>query len=281
MVNGYCVAEIFDLYGFPIQFESRLILGLLDRMPRALTRARPALTVRLVESLDGFQKAGYRKRGRPLLLGDGFALDYERRALHVAMTGERHVTPTRSAPHNLLARTVLFALAMLAESGGARAVARRSSRGQAPLHLHASAVAGPRGALVFCGKSTFGKSTISGKLLADYAQVEDDQAIVLVGKGQPRLALFGKPESRRAPWTLPVAGLFWLKKAREFRIETMDQAEAASLLLSPLLDWKDAAIVSNRLRMLRALLTAMPCRRLSFRKEAGRLVEMLKEQGYL
>jgi hypothetical protein len=302
------VSVELDFAGFPIRLQGagqrRAWLARLGRTAAdrpiaasAYGRSQHSLTIEFVHTLDETGDADSRR----LLQGDGFALDLRRRILYYPLTAPKtiHVPcrrraapplprPSRVAEHSLLARTTAFALTLLAESNGPASVGRC----QAPLYLHASAVAGRYGALVFCGHSTFGKSTIARLLSPDCRQLEDDQAIILAGPtgrraaAPPRLLTFGGPAPQRggAPavsQTLPVGGLFWLEKADSFSLAPMASAEAAALLLAPILSNRQPAALKHRLCMLHALLAAMPCQRLSFRRERGPLRALLREHGYV
>ncbi|HEY3324451.1 MAG TPA: hypothetical protein VGP72_28630 [Planctomycetota bacterium] len=194
-------------------------------------------------------------------------MDYRARVLYYPC---RAPLSLRIAPgqgkHPLLARAILLALSLLGESGGVQSTAR-------VLSLHASAVMTPRGALLFCGRSTFGKSTISGRLLQRFRKLEDDQAFLLLGKNA-RLADFAAGKPAR------IAGLFWLKKSKRFCIEPMPSAEAASLLLSPMVHSTVPSVVAARLKLLSTLLQQVPCCRLEFRKESAPLLKLLRAHHY-
>jgi hypothetical protein len=240
------------------------------------------LTVAFVRRLDERQA-----RSRRALAGDGFILNLQQSILYYPLSAPRlfHVGGKRRG-HSLLARTVALAAALLTEANGPGRARRLSAGGRVPLYLHASAVAAPRGALVFCGHSTFGKSTISNRLLKRWPLLEDDQVMVLAGPphrpGQPHLMLCSRrARSRRTGGAIPIAGLFWLEKARTCGLEALSHAEAASLLLPPLLSGRSPTAVRNRLRLLRALLSAVPCQRLKFRLASAPLVALLREHGYL
>lgn len=287
--------------GFPIRFQGegrrREWARLLGRCQLPVTtpseRGRTVLTVVFARALPDAAVTNRRARGaggaNHCLAGDGFMLDMRRRRLYYPLSAPHTmVVGAKRVAHNLLARTIVFALALLAENnpdspypplarGGKQRLCSR--HGWTTVYLHASAVRGPRGALVFCGRSTFGKTTIAGTLLRAWPQLEDDLAMALVRpETKPRLALF--EEGRGGRRTLRIAGLFWLEKARVCRLEPLAAAEAAALLVEPVVSGGQTAI-RNRLRALRALVAGMRCLRLRFRKESGPLRALLRRQGYL
>jgi hypothetical protein len=272
-----------DFLGFPIRLqgagERRQWRGLLGSRTSCRSHATPALTIEFGPALEPPR----RPRAAGVLVGDGFILDYPSRLLRYPLAAPRSVAIGRTT-HLLLPRTICLALALLAERAGPRAVACAGASGQAPLYLHASAVAGSRGALLFCGRSTYGKTTIARTLLSRYRQLEDDQALALAGPfgrracAAPRLVVFTRG---RAPATLPIAGIFWLEKARTFELEPLPRAEAAALLLEPVLSGEELRAVANRLRVILSLVSAIPCWRLQFRKERAPLVALLRAHGVL
>lgn len=277
-----------SVYGFPVRFAGlgrRELLKRLGTTGISAARGAPVLSVQFVPSLRGFRLRGFNEASTQRLLGDGFALDYEHGIVYCPLSARVRVdVAERQAEHYLLSRAIVFSLALLQEAN------RRMAVQGAILYLHASAVAAPKGALIFCGESTFGKSTISGKLLAPYAKLEDDQTLIRLGRRQADVLVFCPrlrathahlPRGGSRPATLPAAGLFWLKKSRSFSIRLMDRAEAASLLFAPMVNWSQPSAVANRLAMIRALVNAVPCAELSFAKESGPLIQFLKKMGYL
>ena len=82
-------------------------------------------------------------------------------------------------------------------------------------------------------------------------------------------------------FSAPLAGIFFLKKDPENSLAAMEQAEACALLMDPTVNWKNAQALKHRLSLFRALLTAVPCRRLSFKKESAPLIAFLNEAGYI
>lgn len=247
----------------------------------------PVLNVILTKNMPAHEERARRYRSR-MLLGEDFVLDYPSQTLWFPASKRKAIMEIKNAgPQRIFDRTILFCIALLAERLGPAVVATPSTRHVLPLYLHASAVATACGALVFCGRSTFGKSTISGEILGPiFPQLDDDQVTMHIGmlnkkKRAPRVLYFGRRrELSTAGSELPLAGLFWLQKSAEFKIEEMDQAEAASLMLSPLVNRRRPIAILNRLRIIRALLTKMPCRRLYFAKEQAPLVELLRANGY-
>ncbi|MCZ7647153.1 MAG: hypothetical protein M5U26_18175 [Planctomycetota bacterium] len=267
-------SRIVLLYGFPIQVRGAQ--GLFG--PARPPRARPLLQV---EVLRQRQVAGAASDGVSRVAGEGFELDARARRLSCYVSPGARPSEVREA----VARLALLALGWLAERlGPARAAA---PGGRVLLNLHGSAVLGRRGALVFCGHSGYGKTTIATKLLAPWPQLEWDLAIASLARpGAPRL-LYVERGLRRglsaaagaaAP---PLAGLFWLRQARRFGFRPLAAPEAAARLLPPLHFHAAPQAVRRRLRLLRELLEAVPCRELSFAKRRGPLVKLLREEGYL
>lgn len=273
-----------DVLGFPIRVRGDAAcpawsqLGL--RASRKATKRRPALTV--VITADS-SKANTADTGIALR-GTTFVLDLKKKVLFLE--------PPRT--EQAWARTVVFVLGLLAEHHGPNSVARVHARHWAPLLLHSSAVRVRNGALVFCGHSTFGKTTIATKLLRNYPLINEDLNILLVGpyggsprKGATHILVDRTPRSlqSRSRWreeqALPVRGLFWLKKSSGFKLEPMGFAEAVSNMLPPLFGLWRPENAKHRLSMLRALLNSTACVRLYFRKTRSPLVRLLEQHDYL
>ncbi|HLX64026.1 MAG TPA: hypothetical protein VKX17_22330 [Planctomycetota bacterium] len=257
----------------------------------APSRGDPVLFVNLVDDANDYEEGG-RYHTPELLLGEGFALSYAQKTMYWPRRAPRVMHMKNLGDQNPFVRTVIFSIALLAEHNGLETVARAPSNLQAPLYLHASAVLTPKGALVFCGECTFGKTTISTKLLKDFPLLEDDQVTILVSppgtaparKRHPRVIVFGDARKNSKPLkitTAPLAGIFWLKKDPENTFEKMDQAEAAAQMLNPMVNWKNPVAIKQRLRLFKALFETVPCRRLAFKKESAALVEFLKAEGYI
>ncbi len=251
--------------------------------------AEPVATVLLVDDMDAYEVGGA-LHDPDLLLGEGFALNYASRTIYYPRAAPRTMHMKNLGDQNPFVRTVVFCIGLLAEYNGLESVARKASQFQTPLYLHASSVLTPKGALVFCGECTFGKTTISTRLLKDYPLLEDDQVTILVSApgvkkpAAPRVVAFG--DSRRKPSELsiahaPLAGIFWLKKDPENAFEKIDQAEAAALMLNPMVNAEYGTAIQNRLRLFKALFETVPCRRLAFKKESAPLVEFLTQEGYI
>jgi hypothetical protein len=213
----------FSLYGYPIELRGRFTARELPRLlgENALgpARGQPVLTVELVPDLKIFERNARRARTPEILLGEDFALNYSERRAYFPRSAGTELKVKHLGPQKFLPRTIMFCLGLLAEYHGLPSVLRPPAARQVPLYLHASAVATPKGALVFCGQSTFGKSTISSKLLADYPLLEDDQVNILISPlgsarpVRPRVVSF-TVKGRGNAWTLPLAGIVWLKKGR-------------------------------------------------------------------
>jgi len=282
------------IFGFPVSFSgpvpSRLLRAMLGTLAARPTKAEPALRVEFIANVRGLRRKGFHPESTTLLLGHGFGLDYKNRLAYVARDAPRTIDVAENQPpHFLLPRTVLFCLALLSEMEGSGSLAKSGSA----LYMHASSVLTRKGALLFCGDSTFGKSTISGKVLTAFPKLEDDAAIILLSAKEgaiPRIALFGGPlqatsgfraNSKLRASTHPVAGLFWLKKSQRMALQKMDSAEALSLNMSLMFHWNHPPAVINRLRLLKRVVTSVPCNRLEFFREAVPLIRLLREHGFI
>lgn len=252
--------------GFPIALQPGALEPCFGAQPAA---AEPVLQLETAAALP-------EGAGGDLLPGEGFVLDLARRRACIAWP------PDALAPHDgaRLRRIAMLALALLAEHHGPARIAAAHPQGLAPLALHASAVQGPHGALVFCGHSTFGKTTIATQLLDAYPLLGEDLLFVLAGpvngSNAPQAAVFldrEKPDA--AGCTLPLAGLFWLEKSPGFALQPMSAAEAAACLAGPVFGAQRAENAGHRLQMLRLLLNAVPCRRLAFARDRAGLHKFL------
>ena len=286
----------FNLHGFDVgvstltrNMPARELTALLGAHGVSPSAATPEISVLFVDDADDFEKGGI-WHTPDLLLGEGFALNYQTRTILYPRRAERSMDMKNLGAQNPFARTVVFCVSLLAEVNGLESVVCKASKFQAPLYLHASSVLTPKGAMVFCGECTFGKTTISTKLLKDYPLLEDDQVTILISPATakktavPRVVSFGDARKLSAPLaaTEPkLAGIFWLKKDPENALERMDQAEAAALMLNPMVNWKSGPAIKHRLQLFRALFDAVPCRRLAFKKESAPLVEFFLREGYI
>lgn len=291
--------DLYEISGYPVALESTLaerkIARMLGTHAVKKTTAKPVARVLFVKDMNSYEHGGPDFRPE-ILLGEGFALDYESRTIFYP-AGASHTQIIKNlGAQNPLTRTIIFSIALLAEHNGLESVACESSLGQAPLYLHASSILTPRGALVFCGECTFGKTTISTQLLKDFPLLEDDQVTVLASPPEgapmlpPRVVVFGDSRPKKTPsktfpaldtGTAPLAGIFWLKKDPENAIEPIEQAEAAALMLNPMSNWQHPPAISHRLKLFRSVFQSVPCRRLAFKKESAPLVEFLKKEGYV
>ncbi|MEI6235963.1 MAG: hypothetical protein WCT04_23150 [Planctomycetota bacterium] len=286
----------FNLHGYDVGM-STLTRKLSARDLKSLTGTHgvaqptgvPEISVLLVDDANDYEKGG--KWHTPeLLLGEGFALNYQTNTILYPRHAPRSMDMKNLGAQNPFVRTVIFCVGLLAEVNGLESVAQAGSNFQAPLYLHASSVLTPKGALVFCGECTFGKTTISTKLLKDFPLLEDDQVTILIASksskkaAAPRVVSFGDARKKGATLpakTPPLAGIFWLKKDPENALEKMEQAEAAALMLNPMVNWKTGGAIKHRLQLFKALFDAVPCKRLAFKKESAPLVEFLKSEGYI
>jgi len=162
------------------------------------------------------------------------------------------------------------------------------------LATHASGVMGKNGALVFCGYSTYGKSTVA-RLLTPRCPVLGDDTIMFLCEQKPRAKrpriraisferyvkdLFGvKGKENDKAWTFPVAGIFWLHKCKTFSLETMDRAEAMASILPPI--GQTSVETGHKVLWLKKLLNQSPCKRLRFAKNRTRLIRFLEASGFL
>jgi hypothetical protein len=287
--------ERIALLDFPFEFESELARAAWRRClgppPWARPREEPILTLKWRDLEPTRHRRPPDRAAAEWLEGAGFALDFARREMHLDYPAcGRPMVPFPANARRGLGRYAVFGASLLAEDRGPRAVARAALGWQVPLCLHASAVLGPQGALVFCGHSTFGKSTIAKRLLGRYPLLGEDAVTLLVGPTRrpaaPRVICFQRWPGRAAagttrPWFVPLRGVFWLRKAPEFGLEQLSTGEAAAHLLHPIFTHDFARATRHRLSLLHALLAAAPCRRLSFRKERTPLVAFLKRAGFL
>jgi hypothetical protein len=279
------ISKAFDilLTGIRIRFCPGFPKRLLWRSRKFKPGGNPALTVVCVENLKKI------KRTKSLLKCADFWLDVETRTLFYPQNTSRlFAVKRRGTIHNLLQRSIVFALAMLHEINDAESILGQP----VVLYLHASSVATKKGALVFCGESTFGKTTISGKLLSDFPKLEDDQALLFMWPGTsrpPAIALLAddlKKLTKKCRFpardgTVPIAGLFWLKKGPVFSLEPMSTAEAAAGIVYPVALWRRRKAVENHTIYVINLLKCIPMKRLQFRKESKPLIELLKLNAYI
>lgn len=287
----------FNLHGYDIgvsklspKLSARDLKSLLGTHGVTKSESAPVMSVVLVEDAEDFEKGGVWHMPN-LLLGEGFALNYATQTIYYPRHAKRSMDMKNLGAQNPFVRTLVFCVGLLAEFNGLESVGCKAAKYQAPLYLHASSVLTPKGALVFCGECTFGKTTISTQLLKDFPLLEDDQVTILVSpmttktKSVPRVVAFGdarKKSSRTLPATsAPLAGIFWLKKDTENAFEKMDQADAAALMLNPMVNWKNGGAIKHRLQLFKALFDAVPCKCLAFKKESAPLVEFLKREGYI
>ncbi len=293
-VSAYGVT--FNLHGYDVgmsklsrKISKRDLTALLGTHGVSASARAPEISVLLVDDPNDYEKGGHWYTP-DLLLGEGFALNYQTQTILYPRHAPRAMNMKNLGMQNPFARTIVFCVGLLAEFNGLESVAQKASKFQAPLYLHASSVLTPKGALVFCGECTFGKTTISTKLLKEFPLLEDDQVTILITPSSrkkataPRVVSFG--DSRKNAKALPVtsanlAGIFWLKKDPENAFERMDQAEAAALMLNPMVNWKYGPSIKHRLQLFKRLFEAVPCKRLAFKKESEPLVEFLKREGYI
>lgn len=277
--------ELGEVLGFPVRVRGDAAWPIWRHLrwrsnQRAL-KGRPAVTVEFVRDA-GHTNA---RAARCAIRGSTFLLDLKKNVLYL------------EPPVSVQAwiRTILFVLGLLAEHHGPKSIAGRHTRGWSPLLLHSSAICARRGALIFCGHSTFGKSTIATKLLRAYPLINEDLNILLVGpfgtnskKPDARILVDRRQRTsdrlRRLSipkHTLPIRGLFWLKKATYFKLEPKATAESVADLLHPIFDLRRPENAAHRLGLLRALLRFTACKRLYFRKARPPLIRMLRTLGYL
>jgi hypothetical protein len=267
----------FNLFGFRLNLRGDLSAGqwraLCGKRLRCAT-SRPDLTVEFRRR----DQTAERANSADVLRGADFELIVRERRLIYDLPRP----PCRAdALREDWVRTAAFGLGLLHE-------ALQPPTERFLLYLHASAVATVHGALVFCGHSTFGKSTISQLLLQPHPVIDDDLAHLVCDRSGTRVIWYPQyvknsfgHTTKKSAWALPIAGLFWIRKAPRFRLQPMSAAEAASQLLSPLLVTRSSTGACNRLRMLQALLARVPCQRLEFRRERPALLRFMREKKYL
>jgi len=261
---GYAVH--IDIEHAPLAWQ-KLVKGLPRRQA-----TRPQLTLRL---------GGASRKSEDVLTGSGFTLDYGRRELHYpSRTLARWFSGPRDARICHLAQAALGGIALLYERFGAAA--------DRLLSLHCSGVATRRGALLFCGPSGRGKSTIATKLLRHLPQLHDDQNFLLASKrdvlhrANKPMCVLCYPSSKYDNRTHFLAGLFWLKQSPTFGLRNLSTTEAAAKLLSPLIGAdRHPQITARRLELLRGLLRFTRCQELSFAKDRRGLLRFLKASKVL
>lgn len=259
--------------GFPIALPAGALEPCFGAQPAA---AEPVLRIETAAALPEGSSGD-------LLPGEGFVLDLAARRVCIAQPA--NTLPFHDGPR--LRRIAMLSLALLAEHHGPAPIAAAHPQGLAPLALHAAAVQGPRGALVFCGHSTFGKTTIARQLLDAYPLLGEDLLFVLAGpvdggSNAPQAAVFlDREQLDAASCTLPLAGLFWLEKSPGFALHPMSAAEAAACLAGPVFGAQRTENAAHRLQLLRLLLNAVPCQRLAFAKDRAELLRFLKASQFL
>ncbi|MBE7466632.1 MAG: hypothetical protein HS116_24445 [Planctomycetes bacterium] len=299
-----------ELYGYPITVEGAytprqwtLLAG--NREPRG---GAPALLHAILEN-PPHAPLPKPLPGR-LIVGDEFTLDCTDRVLRCRLPASgsserRRLNDARES----LCRHALFALGLLAERLGPRAVSTPGMGRRVLLNLHASSVLGRGGALVFCGRSGFGKTTLATQLLSGAPQIEYDLTQILLdpsGREPPRVIRIAPYLKRSFAGTArdmpraasrnrvrasaqelahsaapPLAGLFWLQQAPSCALEPLPAADAAAYLLPPLHFASELRAVGRRLSLLRALLKQSACRRFRFPKSKAKVERFLKDAGYL
>jgi hypothetical protein len=271
-----------NLFGFRVVVQRELAAregaALLGRKWKRAAWADPDLVVRFARRLP-------QPRACPgeVITGRGFQLRPKQRVAYLVARRGGTIEERRRA----FVRAAVFMFHLLDEMG--RLGGRRRVVG-----LHASAVATPRGALVFCGHSGYGKSTIAGKLLRRRRLLADDWTTLLwtrgAGRDKARLLCCDVPgyvrqvfrgSGRTTPRSVTprVAGLFWLAQGAQARLTPLSRAGAAARLLTPVQAGVSPATVGRRLRLLKEVLRRAPCRRLEFRREGRSLAALLKQSG--
>lgn len=284
--SGAATSRDLSLFGYPIRltgpFGAAAWRALAGPHAKRNAQAKPLLQVRFERNVP--------PAGPGMLDGVGFRIDFENREIICAQPRK-----AGAQAREAWARAALTSLTLFVQQHGPCAAAGNKAGGQVPLYLHASAVATPRGALVFCGHSTYGKSTLSTKLLRGLPLIEFDVVTVLVSlagkRALPPRVLFVERYLRRGfgaaagsritPWALPLRGLFWLRKAPYCGLSALPASQAALGMLEPILGLDAARAGQHRLSLLRELLEAVPCRELSFPKDAPAVRRFLRVEGLL
>ena len=286
--RGACNLFALDFLGIPVRVsDPRCLLGRED--VNDCRESSNALTV----WVGGARWPQGEPRG--VIRGEGFAVSPDSMDMCCRLRG----TSLRARRLDFV-RKVAFAMGLLLERRGAWPGRPRWRL----IILHASGISGERGALLFCGHSTFGKSTISSLLARRYRKFADDLAYVwceATVKGtflEPKALDLeryvgccfpdgtadggrrqGDLPAHESEWAAPLTGLFWLKKSKGFRLSPMTPAESIVSLLPPLCP--DAEGNLNRMRFLKGLVRQVPLQRLEFRKEARPLEDFLRCSGCL
>jgi hypothetical protein len=136
--------------------------------------------------------------------------------------------------------------------------------------LHASGVIQNRRALVFCGPSEAGKTTVAR--LAGARPVLNDETVAIVKRGRRYMAcstpFFGEggPAMAEVQAQAPLRGMFFLRKADRFTHRRLTASRAAARAFSQLfLPREDHAVVTGMLDVLADFAARVPCYDLCFR----------------
>lgn len=136
--------------------------------------------------------------------------------------------------------------------------------------LHAATVVRNGGAYVFTGKSGAGKSTVaslspSGSVLTDEISLLRFMEGAWHAFGTP---FWGEFRAEGANIRVPIVGVYVLSQASENRIEHLSaSAVLRSILPNILFFSREPEVTRKLLRLLTEFIVAVPCYRLSFRKD--------------
>jgi hypothetical protein len=143
-----------------------------------------------------------------------------------------------------------------------------AARAAGMLLIHASAVVGSRGALVFLGQSTAGKSTISRWLLRAFPLIHEETVMFDRDgpRGRPRVLgsrLFEPDRKPATPDRVPVAGLFILRKAPACALTPVPPARVLRLVVAGRVENIEADL-AHEIRLASSVAEQVPCFLLDF-----------------
>ena len=130
----------FNLHGFDIgmsaltpKLSARDFKDLLGTHAVTPALGGPKLTVLLIDEAQDFEEGGTWHMPE-LLLGEGFALNYQTHTLYYPRHAPRSLNMKNLGAQNPFTRTVVFSIALLAEFNGPKSVVSKASKFQAPLY---------------------------------------------------------------------------------------------------------------------------------------------------
>lgn len=148
--------------------------------------------------------------------------------------------------------------------------------------LHSAAVEFGGGAVLFAGCSGAGKSTVARMLShrKGCKPLADDR--VAVHLGATHVTAYGTPWPGEAGMglnhALPAKALCFLEQSDSTRLRRLTPAEALPALLEVAsIAWYEPEVRDVGLETLDGLLASLPCYRLSFTRDSGRLTRVLED----